>query len=79
MEHMQQLMKISELQLVYTSLLHSSNKNVTEVVRIFLNVPQITFHKFNAALQTFEDQSASSNQEICNDGHTNDSFKLQSQ
>ena len=37
------------------------------------------FHKFNAALQAFEDQSASSNQEIRNDGHANDPFKLQSQ
>ena len=44
-EHMQQLVKISELQLVYTSLLHSSNQNATKVVRIFLNVPQIINHQ----------------------------------
>ena len=37
------------------------------------------FHKFNAALQTFEDDSAYSNQEKCNDGRANDLFKLQSQ
>ena len=37
------------------------------------------FHKFNTALQTFEDQSAISNQEKCNDGHADNPFKLQSQ
>jgi len=37
------------------------------------------FHKFSTALQTFEDESANSNQETCNDGHANDPFKLQSQ
>ena len=29
------------------------------------------FHKFNTALQTFEDQSEISNQEKCNDGQAN--------
>ena len=36
-------------------------------------------HKFNAALQTFEDQSTNSNQAKCNAGHLNDTIKLQSE
>jgi len=32
------------------------------------------FHKFNTTIQTFEDESANSNQEKCNDGHANDPF-----